>query len=108
MGLGIEEGTVSALISRSLEGPGDTDADDDVIGTSYVAPDVSPSCIEREDPGTESSEKEPTYEVRAMIRHVAVRQEKNKSTREILAVIGISLLHIQQAAVRRHAVRRAK
>lgn len=63
MGLGIEEGTVAALISRSLEGPGDMDTDDDVFGSSYVAPGVSSSCIERHGEGKGYSEEDSMYQV---------------------------------------------
>lgn len=45
VGMGLEEGTVSALISRSLEGPGDMDTDDHVIQSSYVAPGLTFSCF---------------------------------------------------------------
>lgn len=61
--MGIEEGTVAALISRSLEGPGDMDADDDVIGSSYVAPGISPSCIGGHGPGGGSSVGGASYQV---------------------------------------------
>lgn len=63
VGMGIEEGTVAALISRSLEGPGDMDADDDVMGSSYVAPAVSPPCIGGHGPGGGSSVEDASYEV---------------------------------------------
>lgn len=63
VGLGIEEGTVAALISRSLEGPGDIDADDDAIGSSYVAPGVSPSSIGRHREGGRSTEAGFVYQV---------------------------------------------
>lgn len=63
VGMGIEEGTVAALISRSLEGPGDMDADDDVMGSSYVAPGVSPPCIGGHGPGGGSSVQDASYEV---------------------------------------------
>lgn len=61
--MGIEEGTVAALISRSLEGPGDMDADDDVMGSSYVAPGVSPPCIGGHGPGGGSSGESASYQV---------------------------------------------
>lgn len=63
VGMGIEEGTVAALISRSLEGPGDMDADDDVMGSSYVAPGVSPPCIGGHGPDGGSSGENASYEV---------------------------------------------
>lgn len=62
--MGIEEGTVAALISRSLEGPGDMDADDDVMGSSYAPPDVSPPCIGGHGPGGVSSGENAAYQVR--------------------------------------------
>lgn len=46
VGMGIEEGTVTALISRSLDGPADMDDTADVIGSFYVTPKVTPLCIE--------------------------------------------------------------
>lgn len=64
VGMGIEEGTVAALISRSLEGPGDADADDDVISTSYVAPGVLPSCIAEHGREGDSPAPEEIFEVR--------------------------------------------
>lgn len=64
VGLGIEEGTVAALISRSLDGPGDLDADDDVIATSYVAPSISGSRIgERHGEGPGFSQEDCMYQV---------------------------------------------
>ncbi|CAM9227651.1 unnamed protein product [Discosporangium mesarthrocarpum] len=54
-GMGIEEGTVSALISRSLDGPGDLDVDDDVIGTSFAVPETAPFSIESHSPGDDLS-----------------------------------------------------
>lgn len=63
VGMGIEEGTVAALISRSLEGPGDMDADDDVLGSSYVGPGVSPPCIGGQGPGGGSSVENTFYQV---------------------------------------------
>lgn len=71
--MGIEEGTVAALISRSLEGPGDTDADDDVIGSSYVAPGVSPACIEGHGPGGGSSIDEALYKVSCTVSYHGMR-----------------------------------
>lgn len=62
--MGIEEGTVAALISRSLEGPGGMDADDDVMGSSYVPPGVSPPCIGGHGPDGGSSGENASYQVR--------------------------------------------
>ena len=62
--MGIEEGTVAALISRSLEGPGDIDEDDDVMGSAYVGPGVSPPCLAGLGPGGGSSVEEASYQVR--------------------------------------------
>lgn len=67
VGMGIEEGTVAALISRSLEGPGDMDADDDVMGSSYVAPGVSSPCIGGHGPDGGSSGENASYQVRPKI-----------------------------------------
>ncbi len=65
--MGIEEGTVAALISRSLEGPGDMDADDDVMGSSYVAPGVSPPCIGGHGPEGGSSVENASYQVEPFV-----------------------------------------
>lgn len=64
--MGIEEGTVAALISRSLEGPGDIDEDDDVMGSAYVGPGVSPPCLAGLGPGGGSSVEEASYKVRGI------------------------------------------
>lgn len=64
--MGIEEGTVAALISRSLEGPGDIDEDDDVMGSAYVGPGVSPPCLAGVEPGGGSSVEEASYQVQGI------------------------------------------
>lgn len=46
VGMGIEEGTVTALISRLLDGPADIDDTADVIGSFYITPRITPLCIE--------------------------------------------------------------
>lgn len=61
--MGIEEGTVAALISRSLEGPGDMDTDDDVMRSAYVAPGISTPCIGGHGPGGGSSVENASYQV---------------------------------------------
>ncbi|CAM9151716.1 unnamed protein product, partial [Ectocarpus sp. 13 AM-2016] len=66
VGMGIEEGTVAALISRSLEGPGDMDTDDDVMRSAYVAPGISTPCIEGHGPGGGSSVENTSYEVQTV------------------------------------------
>ncbi|CAM9447883.1 unnamed protein product, partial [Hapterophycus canaliculatus] len=66
VGMGIEEGTVAALISRSLEGPGDMDADDDVLGSSYVGPVVSPPYIGGQGPGGGSSVENASYQLQTV------------------------------------------
>lgn len=76
VGMGIEEGTVAALISRSLEGPGDADADDDVISSSYVAPGISPPCIGGHGPGGGPSAEEASYKV---LFNATLRQSELRS-----------------------------